>query len=57
MVAASRTRGKKAQSRKGAETDESLEAMPQATQPVTQQENAGEEASTSKPVRIYADGG
>lgn len=56
-MVASRTKKKQVQSKRDAVTDERQEAMPQAADPVTEQEEVKENPSTSRPVRIYADGG
>ena len=57
MVAASRSKKKQVQPKRDAVTNEKEEAMPEATNPLTEQEQVKEDPSTSKPVRIYADGG
>ena len=57
VVAASRSKKKQVQSKRDAVTDERQEAMPQAADPVIEQEEVKEDPSTSRPVRIYADGG
>ena len=57
MVAASRSKKKQAQSRREAVTNEEQEAVPQAAEPKTEQQEVTEDPSSSKPVRIYADGG
>lgn len=57
MVAASRSKKKQAQSRREAVTNEEQEVVPQAAGPKTEQEDVTEDPSSSKPVRIYADGG
>ena len=57
MVAASRSRKKQAQTKKEAVTQDAEKAMPQAAEPAIERNEEAEEPSTSKPVRIYADGG
>lgn len=56
MVAASKGKKKQAQRKTGAVKEEAEEAMPQAAEPAHEDSAVKEEASTSKPVRIYADG-
>ena len=57
MVATSRSKKRQAQSRRETVTNEEQEAVPQAAEPKAEQEEVEEDAGTSKPVRIYADGG
>ena len=57
MVATSRSRKKQAQSKREAVTHEVQEALPQPAECKTEQKEVNGDPSTSKPVRIYADGG
>ena len=56
MVASSKSRKKQAQCGKGAARKESQEALLQSVEAAAEQSTVKDDPSTSKPVRIYADG-